>query len=199
MSTTTPERRSSSLAAKGGTSDSWAKSARLGPDHRPAGEWFGGRIVHFEEAQETFEGKPLTYPRSGDPIYYTRVDVATDERDPQDPEDDGVRRIHFEGVDKRTTKRGDEPYVSKKRAGRFAVTDSGADDIEIDGEVYIRWTEKRGRAVNWEAVYRTPDQATGQPPAGGVPAKAKAPAGRTSRPVRSVPAAKPAQDDAPPF
>lgn len=196
MSTTAPERRRSTLASSG--DDNWAKSARLGPNYTPAGQWFGGKIVYFDDAQESFEGVASTYP-SGDPIMYTWVNVQTDERDPELEDDEGVRRIHFEGIDKRRVKRGDEPYMSKKRAARFAILDAGSDDLEEGGEIYVRWTEKIGRATNWEVVYRTPDQATGQPPAGGVPAKAKAPAGRTSRPVRSVPAAKPAQDDAPPF
>jgi hypothetical protein len=194
MTATAPERRRSSLASSG--DDNWAPSLRIGPNHLPAGQWVGGKIVWFDDAPETFEGKALTYP-SGDPIYYTWINVQTDERNPEFEDDEGVRRLHFEGVDKRRTKRGEEPYVSKKRAARFAIQDAGADDLEIGGEIYVRWTEKIGRATNWEVVYRTPDQATGQAPAGTKPAKAAAT--RTSRSVRSVPAAKPAQDEAPPF
>lgn len=195
--TMTDQRRSGLM---GNTDPDWAPALRMGPKHTTAGQWLGGRIVAFGESQEVKNGQPQVFP-SGDPIMCVWVNVQTDEVDPTIEGDDGVRRMFIDGIDRRKEKFGSETYMSKKRAARKAVIDAKAGDLDVDGELWLRWTDQRDTgapslATNWEAVYRRPSQATGQPPEGGTK-----PATKKAAPARTRPTVvRPAQDDdQPPF
>jgi hypothetical protein len=105
-------------------------------------------------------GKPKFFP-SGDPIMGVTVEVQTDERDPQDYEDDGKRTFYIEG--KRL-----------KEAVREAVRAAGASGLEVGGTLDVTLTHydepndrKSGR--NWQITYTLPGNNVlmGQPPQGG--------------------------------
>lgn len=92
-------------------------------------------------------GKPKFFP-SGDPIMGVTVEVQTNERDPQDPDDDGKRTFYIEG--KRL-----------KEAVREAVRAAGANGLEVGGTLDVTLTHydepndrKSGR--NWQISYTLP-------------------------------------------
>lgn len=117
-------------------------------------------------------GQLKTFP-SGDPIMGILVDVQTAERDPSNPDDDGVRVFYVEGR-----------YL--KEAVREAVRAAGAPGLEVGGQLSVEFThredpmDKRSRKF-WQITY-TPagnaalmaDQA--QAPAPAAPAAQAAPA-----------------------
>lgn len=89
--------------------------------------WVGGTIVTKPTTRQETEfgtGTPKTYPKSGDPIMGILVDVQTDQR--TDAEDNGVRRMYIEGR-------------NLKDATRDAVRASGADGLEIGGQLFLAW------------------------------------------------------------
>ena len=99
------------------------------------GDTFGGRILAEPRVYQEREYDPRNpgggdlkfYPKSGDPIMSVSVDVATNHRDPADPEDDGTRRIYIEG--KRL-----------KDAVRDAVRATGAPGLQVGGELHVTFT-----------------------------------------------------------
>lgn len=188
MTALAPETRRSGLM--GNTDPDWAPAMKTGPKHTPAGIWQGGKIVAFGESQETDnKGEGKLFP-SGDQIMQVWVNVQTDLGD---DDDDGIRRIFLDGIDRKKDKAGEETYCSRKRAGRLAVIEAKAPDIEIDGELYLRWVEQRetgapSLATHWEAIYRRPSQATGQAPASTTaPATAPAAKGKTAAKSSAAP------------
>jgi hypothetical protein len=154
-----------------------AKPAAFGQD----GVTIGGRIVstpksyHVRAYDRDNPGNgPLQFYPSGDPIMGVRVDVQTNDRDPLDPTDDGVRRL----------------YLDRKRqlsAVREAVRAAGADGLQVGGYLTLTRTgTEQGEgaipAVTFAAVYRGPSVAVP-----GAPASTPAPAPQAQAPAYSAP------------
>lgn len=81
-----------------------------------------GTVVAAEARQRTDldTGKPATWD-NGDPQMQVVITLATDERDPDDPDDDGHRNVYVKA------------WGPQLRALRDAVRASGAKDIEAGG------------------------------------------------------------------
>ncbi|MGC1213255.1 MAG: hypothetical protein WA890_18545 [Micromonospora sp.] len=102
-----------------------------------------GRVVRDPEArqQTTPEGTPKTFD-NGDPMMQIVVQVQTDERDPADRDDDGVRAIYIKG--------------NMLGAVREAVRKSGAKGIEVGGTLTVTYTgdgEKKRAAWSAPKLY----------------------------------------------
>lgn len=148
----------------------------------------------FNQVTQRSDGPVKTFP-SGDPIYGILVDLQTQERDPMNPEDTGVRRVYVEG--KRL-----------KDAIRNAVANAGGKGLEVGGYLKVTYTHQEAAgtvlAKCYAAEYRTP---ANQGLMGGAPAAAPvaapaptvaAPAAVAQAPVpASVPAPAPAVAAAP--
>ena len=92
-------------------------------------------------------GKPKFFP-SGDPIMGVTVEVQTNERDPQDQDDDGKRTFYIEG--KRL-----------KEAVREAVKAAGGPGLEVGGTLDVTLTHydvdgDRKSGCNWQITYTLP-------------------------------------------
>lgn len=108
---------------------------------------------------------------SGDPILNVSVTLQTTERDPQDPEDDGQRRVYV--------------TVSSKEGGqlaaiRAALKTAGQKDLQVGGQLWIQFTGY------------DPDSKNKQNPRKLYRAQYKAPAGVFSQPAPAAPAPQPA-------
>lgn len=80
-----------SFFSGGGKSFSWKD--------KPIGTTIAGTILAVHPPQQQTDpatSKPAFWP-SGDPKMAVRIDIATNERDPQDPEDDGSRALYVQG------------------------------------------------------------------------------------------------------
>jgi hypothetical protein len=125
--------------------------------------WVGGTIVSKPTTRQETEfgtGKPKTFPKSGDPIMGIIVDVQTDQR--TDADDDGIRRLYIEG--KRL-----------KDAVRAGVVASGADGLDVGGQLFVAWVgEEQGQGATpakvYEARYYAPPTTTPVPAGGAAPA-----------------------------
>ncbi|MEU8683179.1 hypothetical protein [Streptomyces sp. NPDC048611] len=95
-------------------------------------------------------GDPLYWP-DGRPKMLMQVNIQTDQRDPSDPEDEGVRALYLE--------------YRKAAAVRDAVRGSGAKRLEIGGTLSLTYTgddhaARRGKGnppKNYSATYTAPD------------------------------------------
>ncbi|MBN8883350.1 MAG: hypothetical protein J0H73_13680 [Salana multivorans] len=88
---------------------------------------------------------PLKFYPSGDPIMALYVDIATDLRDPNLKDDDGVRRVYLEGR-----------YVKADVAA--AVRQAGAQGLEVGGVLTLAFTHRedpadKGSRKFWQAQY----------------------------------------------
>src|SRR5688500_7501049 len=98
-----------------------------------------GRIVREPKVQQQTDaatGDPKTFA-NGDPMMQLVVQVQTDQRDPADADDDGIRAI----------------YIKAKMlaAVRDAVRKSGAKGLEVGGELtvtYVADGEKTNKAFS---------------------------------------------------
>jgi hypothetical protein len=135
----------------------------------------------FNQVTKRSDGPVKTFP-SGDIIYGILVDLQTSQRDPMNPEDDGVRRLYVEG--KRL-----------KDAIRTAVANAGGKGLEVGG--YLKVTHHQMEAAGtvmakgYVAEYRTP---ANQGLMGGAPASvqnlpAVAPQPTVAAPVAAQPVA----------
>jgi hypothetical protein len=102
-----------------------------------------GRIVRAPEVrqQTTPEGQPKTFD-NGDPMMQLIVQIATDERDPQNVEDDGVRGVYIKS--------------NMLNAVRDAVRKTGAKGLEVGGTLtvtYIGDGEKKRAAHSAPKLY----------------------------------------------
>lgn len=88
------------------------------------------------------DGKPTTeldYWPSGDPKMQVIVTIATDLRDPADPEDDGRRRLHI------------PPRMMPPV--REAIQRSGAKGLAIGGRIAVCWISGTGQGQGNPKVY----------------------------------------------
>lgn len=130
----------------------------------------------FNQVTKRSDGPVKTFP-SGDPIYGILVDLQTAQRDPMDPEDDGVRRVYVEGR-------------RLKDAIRTAVSNAGGKGLEVGGYLKVTHTgmEAAGTvmAKAYVAEYRTP---ANQGLMGGAPAAAAPVAQPVAQPTVAAPVA----------
>lgn len=114
-----------------------------------------GKIVGAEKAQQTdMDGAPKTWD-NGDPMWQLVVTLQTDERDPGDPDDDGMRKLYLKGS-KPTTSFG---------AVRAAIIAAGEREMKVGGTLAVRYTgdgepSKRGfnAPKEYAAKYEAPVQ-----------------------------------------
>jgi len=179
----------------------------------PIGTTVTGTILSTEVRQQTDleTGKPMTW-ENGDPRMQLVVSLQTDQRVPDEPDDDGVRAVYVKG----SKAPGSQ---SLHDAVRAAVQAANAKGIEPGGTLTVQLigTEpSKTRGYNdrklWAAAYKAPDHAaatggflgTGgqpvqQPAAPSVPAPQPvsapppAPTPQPVAPPAQVPAAAPAQ------
>ncbi len=125
----------------------------------------------LQQQRDMESGKPLTW-EDGNPRMQMVITLDTDERDPEDPDDDGTRRLFV--------KSGMKPAIAR------AVKAAGASRIEVGGRLTVTYTaddnarKKKGFSApkKYEATYVRPaDQALGvEPAAPAAAAQAAAPA-----------------------
>lgn len=127
----------------------------------------GGKSAAFPTVGTTVTGRLTTEPKvqqqtdiktgdpkffaNGDPMMQIVVSFATDQRDPADPEDDGVRQLYVK--------------ANMLKAIREAVKTSGAKGLEVGGTLSVTYTadgEVTQRGFNPPKLYT----ATYQPPTG---------------------------------
>lgn len=128
------------------------KSAAF-PD-KQFGTMVGGQIIREPELRQQTDfddGKPKFYD-NGDPMMQIVVHVQTDQRDPNTPEDDGVRAFYVK--------------AQMLQAVRMAVRAAGAKGLAQGGHLTIRYERdepnSRGRGKDkkiYSAVYRLPSPA----------------------------------------
>ncbi|WP_018254002.1 hypothetical protein [Salinispora mooreana] len=145
------------------------------------GTCVSGRVVREPEArqQTTPEGVAKTFD-NGDPMMQIIVQVHTDERDPQDADDDGVRALYIKG--------------NMLSAVRDAVRKSGAKGIEVGATLTVTYTgdgEKKRAAWSAPKLYSATYTA---PPA---PASNILMGQPTTPAPQAVPAVTPPADTAP--
>lgn len=161
------------------------------------GDTITGTVVSTEVRQQTdFKtGVPETWD-NGDPKLQLVVALQTTERDPADPDDDGVRNVYVKGSKKGGSR-------SLHDAVRTAVQTAGAKGLEPGGTLTVTFVDEeppqnRGLSPRklWSATYAAPDQAAQsggflgtQPTASATPV---APA--SAAPATPAPAAAPASD-----
>jgi hypothetical protein len=102
-----------------------------------------GRIVRTPEVrqQTTPEGAPKTFD-NGDPMLQLVVQLQTDERDPQDLEDDGIRGLYIKS--------------NMLNAVRDAVRRSGAKGLDVGGTLTVQYTsdgEVKRKGFNPPKIY----------------------------------------------
>jgi hypothetical protein len=75
----------------GGKSVSWKD--------KPIGTVAGGTIKTVQPPAQVTDlvTKEPKFKKNGQPVMHVRIDLATNERDPQDPEDDGSRSLYAQG------------------------------------------------------------------------------------------------------
>jgi hypothetical protein len=157
------------------------------------GHTVSGRITEQPtvEQQRNYEDDKLKFWDDGKPMMQLVVTLATNERDPENPEDDGARRLYVKG------------YMKNAVAG--AVRAAGARGLEIGGTLSVTYTqdgEKKNPKFNAPKLFtaqyvpaatnalHTPDPGTAAPQAP-VPQQYAAPAPQAAPP--SVPGLTPEQ------
>lgn len=103
-----------------------------------------GRLVRNPEARQQTHietGEPLTFA-NGDPRMQIVVSLATDERDPDNEDDDGERALYIKG--------------NMLAAVRDAVRKAGAKGLEVGGTLTVTYVgdgERKNRAFNAPKLY----------------------------------------------
>lgn len=166
----------------GGEGGPYAPFLKIGPEtlNRPAytapNQFVGGQIVAlmevhahkrgaYDPATKKYKRDPMYYKtgkKAGQPIMDIRVIVQTDQRDPSDPADQGLRTMDLDGQDRHWEPTA--PFNCKRRAARLAVQAAGAKGLAKGGLIYLAWTHKvpvqgvEQPAINWVAQYTPPGQ-----------------------------------------
>src|SRR5690606_24285559 len=126
------------------------------------GDEVSGTIASPPEVRQQTDmttGKPKVWD-NGDPVMQLVVRLQTDQRDPADPDDDGVRAVYVKGSKKPESK-------SLHAAVAGAVRASGAKSLEVGGRLTVRFV---GEGVAERRGFNPPKhyEATYVPPAAGV-------------------------------
>lgn len=145
-----------------------------------------GTITEIDVQQQTdIDGNLKTWPK-GDPMMMVVLTIATDERDPEKPDDDGARRLFVKGA--------------MHTAVRDAIKASGASGIDIGGQIAVKYDRDGTPKQNgytppklYTAQYAPPSPAAaandmlGAAPADEpAPAAAPAPAPAAAQPAASM-------------
>lgn len=105
----------------------------------------------LSQQRDITSGEPKTW-NNGDPMMQMVITLQTDERDPSDPDDDGVRVLYVAG--------------DRQRALREAVKRAGAKRVEVGGRITMTYTHddltkevKRGMnpPKKYSATYEPPN------------------------------------------
>lgn len=132
------------------------------------GHTVSGRITEKPtvEQQRNYEDDKLKFWDDGKPMMQLVVTLSTNERDPENPEDDGTRRLYVKG------------YMKNAVAG--AVRAAGARGLEVGGTLTVTYSgdgEKKNAKFNAPKLFtaqyvsaaaaelNTPDPGTAQQPA----------------------------------
>lgn len=115
------------LSDIGGGAKSWSAEA--------IGEKISGTIISAERRQQrAFDGHaPLTWD-DGSPRMLTYIELQTDQRDPENPDDDGVRALYAKGGNFEP-KEGSGAAL--ERAIVDAVRKAGASSIDAGGKLQV--------------------------------------------------------------
>lgn len=86
-----PVSLASFFSGGGGKSISWKD--------KPLGTRAGGRIKAIQPPSQVTDlvTKEPKFKKNGEPVMHVRIDLQTNERDPQDAEDDGTRSLYCQG------------------------------------------------------------------------------------------------------
>ena len=144
----------------------------------------GGKSAKFETIGDTVKGvicatpelrqktdiktsEPLTW-QDGSPQMQLVVKLQTDDRDPSDPEDDGIRALYVSGGFKR---------ASLQKAVADAVRTAKAKGLEVGGTLAVRFTGEEPSSTKgfspaklYAAQYQPPTQKAADDFLGGAPA-----------------------------
>lgn len=122
------------------------------------GDKITGTVISAQKSQQTdlTSGQPKTWP-DGNPMMQLVVTVQTDERDTDDPTDDGLRKLYL---------RGAKPQTSRG-AVRDAMRSAGVSGLEEGGKLSVAYT---GDGEPTQRGFNPPKQyaAKYEPPSGGV-------------------------------
>jgi hypothetical protein len=119
------------------------------------GDKISGEILSVETKQQTDlkDGSPKFWD-NGDPMWQVVVTLQTEQRDPDDADDDGKRAIYVKGSMK---------YASTAKAIADAVRTAGAKTLEVGGTLAVAYTgdgEATSRGFNppklYSAAYKAP-------------------------------------------
>jgi|SRR5690625_3474034 len=148
------------------------------------GDSISGTITASPEVRQQTDlatGKPKTWD-DGHPIYQLVVSLQTTQRDPDDPDDDGVRNLYVKGSKKAGSK-------SLHDAVAQAVRSSGARGLEIGGTLTVKFVGERAPetrgfnpAKQYEATYTPPSNAAFLGTDDAAPAPAEQPAASAPAP-----------------
>jgi len=123
------------------------------------GDKVRGEIVDVRTAQATDPGtgKPKFWD-NGDPVWQVVVTLQTDLRDPELPDDDGLRTVYLKGGKKR---------ASTEKAAADAVKAAGATQLLVGGTFGLVYT---GDGAKTNPAFNAPKEygATYVPPVAGV-------------------------------
>lgn len=135
-----------SAISERGTGGKWVKFANLG-------DGVAGRITGFEDLQDTeFEDLPargvkkgdLKFYPSGDPVMFTRITLQAIPGDESTEVTlDAKGKLMMQAIAK-------------------AIRATGAKDLEVGGDLAVKWVGLEGRAKKYDASYaraETPDPA----------------------------------------
>lgn len=148
-----------------------------------------GKVVSFEQQQQTdFDGNLLFWD-NGDKRMQLKVGLATDERNPEIEDDDGVRYLYVKGSKKPESK-------SLHVAVADALKAAGA-KLEVGGTLSVTCTFKapspnpKKLANQYSATYQAPDFFSGEQPAAEQPAQPQqVPAPAAAAPASGGPSAE---------
>lgn len=105
----------------------------------------GGTLIEpapFTQQQRDLATSQPKFWDNGDPMQQLVVTMQTDERDPANPEDDGVRRLYVKG--------------QMQKAVAQAVRRAGARGLNVGGELWVDFVgqeEPKARGFNGAKVY----------------------------------------------
>ena len=151
------------------------------------GDTVSGTITATEVKQQTDlkDNTPKTWD-NGDPVMQLVVTLQTDQRDPENDDDEGIRNVYVKGSKKAGSR-------SLHDAVATAVRQSGAKGLEVGGTLSVTYTGEEPSSTRgfnprklYSATYSAPDKAaqTGDF-LGTAPAQAPAP---VAAPAAAAPA-----------
>lgn len=116
----------------------------------PCGLWVGGEIINVDDttlARDLVNRSPMFWPDTGTgagtgvPIQQLLIDVQTDEQDPADFRDTGVRRFFIKQDNLYYPDGADKPGTPYRALVEELTRTSGLDALPcVGGQWWMRWT-----------------------------------------------------------